>query len=60
MADRLSRVKSTTDQDRKLLRNFTPLNIPVSFSNWMKEPVEDWNLARNVVFELSNNFSLPE
>ena len=60
MADRLSRVKSTTDQDRKLLRNFTPLNIPVSFSNWMKEPVEDWNLARNVVFELSNNISLPE
>ena len=60
MADRLSRVRSTTDQDRKLLRNFMPLNLPISFINWMRDPVEDWNLAKKVVVELSKRISLPE
>ena len=57
LADRLSREKSTESQDKRLLASFRERTLPSSFRNWMRNPVEDWNLPVIVVSELSNSFS---
>ena len=60
LADRLTRERSTTNNDRRLIQNFSDKKLPVSFSSWMERPTENWNLAKDVVIELSNLFLLPE
>ena len=60
MADRLTRERSTTSQDRMLLRSFPALKLPMVFERWMENPAENWSLAKDVVIEMSNSFSMPE
>ena len=60
MADRLTRERSTTSQDRMLLRSFPALKLPMVFERWMENPAENWSLAKDVVIEMYNSFSMPE
>ena len=46
LADRLTRERSTTNNDRRLIQNFSDKKLPVSFSSWMERPTENWNLAK--------------
>ena len=60
LADRLSRTNSTSENDRKLLKSFGSIHLPVSFAEWMENPVEDWNMPKRVVCELSTPIFMPE
>ena len=62
VADRLSRVRSTTRQDRALLGSFNLPNLPLSFRSWMRAPTEDWNLPVQVTVlsDLLSNTILPQ
>jgi len=44
LVDRLSREKSTTSQDKKLLKSFKFRKIPNCLKSWMSKPTEDWEL----------------
>ena len=44
VVDRLSRVSSTTAEDRQLLDSFGQPSLPSCFKEWMCNPVEDWDL----------------
>ena len=44
LVDRLSRKKSTTVQDRRLLKSFQTRRIPYCLRSWMHRPTEDWEL----------------
>ena len=44
LVDRLSREKTTTNQDEKLLKSFETRKIPDVLEDWMAQPTEDWNL----------------
>ena len=59
-ADRLSRSKSTSEEDRKLLESFGSNQLPVSFTEWMENPVEDWSMPKRVVCKLSLPIFMPE
>ena len=59
LADRLSRTRSTTTQDKRLVDGFNLRNLPKSFSDWLDSPAEDWNMPKSVIVELSSNISLP-
>ena len=54
LADRLSREKTMTSQDRSMLRSFKGNKLPNNFQEWMRNPVEDWDMPRRIVDELSN------
>ena len=60
VADRLSRARSTTRQDRALLDSFDLPPLPASFRSWMRSPTEDWNLPVTVLSDLLSNTFLPE
>ena len=60
VADRLSRAKSTTRQDRALLGSFDLPPLPASFRSWMRTPTEDWNLPVTVLSDLLSNTILTE
>jgi len=44
LVDRLSRERTTTNQDKKLLESFETRKIPDVLEDWMAQPTEDWNL----------------
>ena len=44
VADKLSRVKSTDYAVKRLLNSFGPTVVPEFFSEWLKDPEEDWSL----------------
>ena len=44
VADKLSREKSTDYAVKRLLNSFGPTVVPEFFSEWLKDPVEDWSL----------------
>ena len=44
LVDRLSRERTTTNQDRKLLQSFDLPGIPSCLVAWMNDPSEDWSL----------------
>jgi hypothetical protein len=44
VADRLSRLSSTTKQDSKLLKAFSNRDIPLCLRKWFDEPFPDWSL----------------
>jgi hypothetical protein len=46
LVDRLSREETTTEWDRKLLRSFPDFQLPRKLLNWMRNPVEDWDLPK--------------
>ena len=52
LTDRLSREKSTTSQDRKLIQSFQKRSLPLAFRNWMKNPSENWDLPRMIMSEI--------
>jgi len=44
LADRMTRKKTTAEQDRKLLKSFSSPNVPSFFRDWLDNPSEDWGL----------------
>jgi hypothetical protein len=44
VADRLSRLSSTTKQDCKLLKAFSNRDIPMCLKEWFNKPFADWSL----------------
>ena len=49
VTDRLSREKTTTRQDRKLLNSFDLPAIPLVLEQWMDSPTEDWSLPMKLL-----------
>jgi hypothetical protein len=49
LVDRLSREKTTTHQDRKLLSSFSNRELPNSLQNWLKYPVESFELSTELL-----------
>ena len=54
VADRMSRKKTTLQNDRKLLNSFDLPKVPECLWKWMKNPTEDWNLADELLFAVQN------
>ena len=52
MADRLSRARSTSESDRRLLSSFPKLHCCQAFSDWMLNPIEDWSKPMCAIDEL--------
>lgn len=48
VADRLSREKSTSSWERRLVESFPPTKLPPAFVQWLKCPSEDWELPYKV------------
>ena len=44
LCDRLSREKSTTTHDKRLLRNYEDKILPKELREWLENPEEDWEL----------------
>ena len=44
IADRLSRVHTRNSYDKMLLSSFSDLRIPKVFTDWLDNPIEDWDL----------------
>ena len=49
VVDRMSREKTTNVWDKALLKSFTHEDIPVCLKAWMEKPVENWNLALDLL-----------
>ena len=47
--DRLSRLKTTTENDRRLLKSFGSLTIPSVLMNWLENPTDDWKLPEKLL-----------
>ena len=45
LVDRLSRARSTTENNKRLLRSFPKPSLPICLIEWMKNPSEDWDLV---------------
>jgi hypothetical protein len=45
LCDRLSRERTTSSNDRKLLSSFGNLQAPHVLTSWLDDPSEDWDLA---------------
>ena len=58
LVDRLSREKTTTKQDRKLLESFVLPEVPVSLMEWMKNPSEDWSLPEKLLDSVETRLNL--
>ena len=57
MADRLSREKTTTVQDKRLLASLRGPSLPSEFKSWMSTPSEDWQFPTRLMRSLSSSFS---
>ena len=55
VADRLSRSRTTSVWEKRLVDSFKYRTLPGRFREWMEDPVEDWNLP----LELLNHVDLP-
>ena len=49
MVDRMTREKTLSFQDRKLLNSFRNLKIPSFFMDWLSYPTEDWDLSMKIL-----------
>ena len=49
VTDRLSRLSSTTRQDRKLVQAFDNRPLPVCLLRWFNNPFVDWSLAASLL-----------
>ena len=45
LVDRMSRLKTTTRNDEKLLKSFGNKSLPKVLTNWFSNPNHDWKLA---------------
>ncbi len=52
MADRLSRSRTTSNQDRTLLDHYSNRRLPPTFEKWMENPIEDWSMPIALLNEL--------
>jgi hypothetical protein len=52
LVDRLSRVSSTTSDDKELLKKYERGIFPQALLQWMKNPIEDWGLPERIVDEV--------
>ena len=52
VVDRLSRKKSMTVMDRKLLSSFNFPGVGEALENWMLNPTEDWDLPYKILFDV--------
>lgn len=52
LADRLSRERTTTFNDLKLLNSFPVTKLPDSLTQWLKSPEENWNVPFDVLNEI--------
>jgi len=58
MADRMSRVSSTTDRDLAMLKHVQQPVPPEFLMDWLSNPVEDWDFACTIVDHVVNKLSL--
>lgn len=49
LVDRLSRERTTTREDKKLLNSFEAMEVPLCLQEWMKSPTEDWMLPERLL-----------
>ena len=49
LADRLSRLSTTSMADRALLSSFSAKPLPTAFAEWLAHPSEDWSLPLKLV-----------
>ncbi len=54
MADRLSRISTTTTADSHNIKNAIPQHIPDALTKWLENPTSDWNLANNLLMSVQN------
>jgi hypothetical protein len=54
MADRLSRADTVSNSDKKLLESFKMAKLPPVFTNWLKDPKEDWNFPIKICDYVEN------
>ena len=54
MADRLSRLSTTTKNDVRLLDSFKFKALPMVLQSWMEHPTESWNLAYELLDWVEN------
>jgi ethanolamine ammonia-lyase large subunit len=57
MADNLSREKSTGFLETQTLRRFKHLQPPKRLTNWLASPVEDWNLATDLLLHVQERIA---
>ena len=55
MVDDMSRQKTTTEGQRDLLNSFGHLKLPAIFKEWLKNPVDDWNLPFKLLSIIKNS-----
>jgi hypothetical protein len=54
ICDRLSRKSTTSSQDMKLLSNYNDLKMPVVIQEWLKNPVENWDICYDLLNFVKN------
>ena len=53
LADSLSRLSTTTDEDSRMLTHPSPI-LPEVFINWLKNPRCDWSVRTKIVQFIKN------
>jgi hypothetical protein len=56
IADQLSRTTSTGYENERRLANYDHLTLPVCLTDWLDNPVEDWNLCMCLLSHVINQF----
>jgi hypothetical protein len=54
VSDRLSRVRTTTLQDRKLILAFNNRKLPGCLLDWFRNPIADWELPYKLLCHVKN------
>jgi len=52
LADRLSRERTTTYNDKRLLASFPVMPLPSSLVEWLRSPEENWNVPMDILNEI--------
>ena len=47
--DRISRESTTSEHDKRLLKTYENLKIPKVLKNWLKNPIEDYNICMKLL-----------
>jgi len=47
--DRISRESTTSEHDKRLLKTYENLKIPKELKNWLKNPIEDYNICMKLL-----------
>jgi hypothetical protein len=49
LCDRLSRKDTTSSNDERLLNHYKSYTMPIILMDWLRDPVEDWNLCERLL-----------